>query len=313
MNTNAPSKPSAALIAGPTASGKSALALALAEAANGVVINADSAQVYRDLAIVSARPGPAEMARAPHRLYGTRDGADSCSAADWAADARAEIAAAHEAGRLPILAGGTGLYLRTLIEGIAPVPVIDPAVRAGVRALTAGEAHATLAREDPAAAARIRPGDTTRAQRALEVVRATGRTLRDWQAEKVGGISGTVALRPLILLPPRAWLHARCDERFEKIFSDEGIEEIRLLLARRLPALAPVMRAIGVREIAAFLGGEISRAQALAAGKIATRQYAKRQYTWFRRQPPADWPRFEAALEGEEVERALALLSSPAP
>jgi len=272
------------------------------------VINADSAQVYRDLAIVSARPGAAETARAPHRLYGTRDGADACSAADWAADARAEIAAAHEAGRLPILAGGTGLYLRSLIEGIAPVPGIDPAVRAAVRALTAGEAHEALAREDPAAAARIRPGDTARAQRALEVMRATGRTLKDWQAEKVGGIGGTVALRPLILLPPRDWLHARCDERFEKIFSDEGIEEVRLLLERRLSALAPVMRAIGVREIAAFLGGEMSREQALAAGKIATRQYAKRQYTWFRRQPPVDWPRFEAALDCDRMPDALALL-----
>ena len=272
------------------------------------MINADSAQVYRDLAIVSARPGAAETARAPHRLYGTRDGADACSAADWAADARAEIAAAHEAGRLPILAGGTGLYLRSLIEGIAPVPGIDPAVRAAVRALTAGEAHEALAREDPAAAARIRPGDTARAQRALEVMRATGRTLKDWQAEKVGGIGGTVALRPLILLPPRDWLHARCDERFEKIFSDEGIEEVRLLLERRLSALAPVMRAIGVREIAAFLGGEMSREQALAAGKIATRQYAKRQYTWFRRQPPVDWPRFEAALDCDRMPDALALL-----
>lgn len=308
MNTHSPSEYPVALIAGPTASGKSALALALAERAGGVVINADSAQVYRDLAIVSARPGAAEMAQAPHRLYGTRDGADACSAADWAADARAEIAAAHGAGRLPILAGGTGLYIRTLIEGIAPVPEIDRAVRSGVRALSAGEAHEALVREDPAAAARIRPGDTTRAQRALEVVRATGRTLKDWQAEKVGGIGDAVALRPLILLPPRDWLHARCDERFEKIFSDEGIEEVRLLLARNLPALAPVMRAIGVREIAAYLRGKMSREQALAAGKIATRQYAKRQYTWFRRQPPADWPRFEAALDCDRVPDALALI-----
>jgi tRNA dimethylallyltransferase len=308
MNTLAPSPYPVALIAGPTASGKSALALALAEQAGGVVINADSAQVYRDLIIVSARPGATETARAPHRLYGTRDGADSCSAADWAADARAEIAAAHEAGRLPILAGGTGLYIRTLIEGIAPVPEIDRAVRAAVRALGAGDAHEALAREDPAAAARIRPGDTARAQRALEVVRATGRTLKDWQAQKVGGIGDAVALRPLILLPPRDWLHARCDERFEKIFSDEGIEEVSSLLARNLPALAPVMRAIGVREIAAFLHGRMTREQALAAGRIATRQYAKRQYTWFRRQPPADWPRFEAALDCDRVADALALI-----
>lgn len=269
------------------------------------MINADSAQVYRDLRIVSARPTAADEARAPHRLYGTRDGADACSAADWAVDAKAAIAAAHAAGKLPILAGGTGLYIRTLIEGIAPVPEIDPDVRKAVRALAVGEAHAALVREDPAA--RIRAGDTTRTARALEVVRSTGRPLRAWQAEKVGGIGNDVALRPLILLPPRDWLHARCDDRFEKIFLDEGIEEVRSLLDRRLPALAPVMRAIGVPEIAAFLHGELSREAALEAGKTATRQYAKRQYTWFRRQPPADWPRFADALDCGAVPDALAL------
>jgi tRNA dimethylallyltransferase len=270
-----------------------------------VVINADSAQVYRDLRIVSARPGPEDEARVPHRLYGYRDGEDICSAADWAADAKAEIEAAHQAGRLPILCGGTGLYLRTLIEGIAPVPEIDPEVRKAVRALTAVEAHAALTGEDPEAARRLRPSDTTRTQRALEVVRATGRSLKAWQGEKIGGIGGEIALRPLVLLPPRDWLHARCDERFEKIFSDEGIGEVRSLLARNLPALAPVMRAIGVPEIAAFLHGDLTREQALAAGRIATRQYAKRQYTWFRRQPPAEWPRFEGALDSSAVRAEL--------
>ena len=276
--------------------------------AGGVVINADSAQVYRDLRLVSARPGAADEARAPHRLYGTRDGADACSAADWAAAAKAAIAEAHATGRLPILAGGTGLYIRTLIDGIAPVPEIDPEVRRAVRALAVGEAHAALRREDPEAATRIRPGDTTRTARALEVVRSTGRTLKAWQAARSGGIGDAVALRPLLLLPPRDWLYRRCDERFEKIFSDEGIEEVRLLLKRRLPALAPVMRAIGVREIAAFLDGALEREAALAAGRAATRQYAKRQYTWFRRQPPADWPRFEAALDCPALPDALALL-----
>lgn len=299
-----------ALIAGPTASGKSALALALAEKAGGTIINADSAQVYRDLRIVTARPSTEDEARARHRLYGYRDGADACSAAEWAADARTEIEAAHAAGRLPILCGGTGLYLRTLIEGIAPVPEIDHAVRKAVRALAPGEAHAALVREDPEAARRLRPGDTTRTQRALEVVRSTGRSLAAWQAEKTGGISGDVALRPLILLPPRTWLHERCDERFEKIFSDEGIVEVNSLMERRLPALAPVMRAIGVREIAAVLHGELSREQALAAGKIATRQYAKRQYTWFRRQPPEDWPRFEMPLDQANMAAALGLLGA---
>jgi tRNA dimethylallyltransferase len=303
-------KPPLALIAGPTASGKSALALALAERTNGTIINADSAQVYRDLRLVSARPGPAEEARVPHRLYGYRNGEDICSAADWAADAKAEITAAHAAGRLPILCGGTGLYLRTLIEGIAPVPEIDPAIRRTVRAMGPGEAHRALVAEDPGAAARLRPSDTTRSQRALEVVRSTGRTLQAWQAEKAGGIGGAVSLTPLILLPPRAWLHERCDERFDKIFSDERFVEVSLLLERRLPALAPVMRAIGVPEIAAYLHGDLTREQALAAGKIATRQYAKRQYTWFRRQPPSDWPRFEAPLDRDTMSAALALLGT---
>jgi tRNA dimethylallyltransferase len=313
MNMKAPQKPPLALIAGPTASGKSSLALALAERTNGVIVNADSAQVYRDLACVSARPGAADEVRAPHLLYGYRDGADPCSAADWAGDAKAAIDEAHRAGRLPVLVGGTGLYIRTLIEGIAPVPRIDPDVRTAARALGAAEAHAALAREDAEAAARIRPGDSTRIARALEVVRSTGRTLKSWQAHKVGGIGGAVALAPLVLLPPRDWLHERCDERFEKIFSDEGIEEVHSLLERRLPALAPVMRAIGVAEIAAFLRGAMTRAEALAAGKAATRQYAKRQYTWFRRQPPAHWRRFEKGLEGGAIEEALGMLLSPSP
>ena len=307
MNTSASSKKPLALIAGPTASGKSALALRLAEARGGTVINADSAQVYRDLRLVSARPGPEEEARVPHRLYGYRDGADACSAADWAADARLAIAEAHAAGRLPVLVGGTGLYVRTLLEGIAPVPDIDRQVRAAVRALPVAEAHAALAREDPEAAARIRPSDTTRTARALEVVRSTGRTLGAWQQARAGGIGGEVELAPLILLPPRDWLQARCDERFETMLSDQGLAEVASLVARNLPALAPVMRAIGVREIAACLRGELTRAQALDAGRTATRQYAKRQYTWFNRQPPEAWPRFREPLEGAAVEAALAL------
>ncbi len=306
-------KPPLALIAGPTASGKSALALALAEAANGVVINADSAQVYRDLRIVSARPSAEEEARIPHRLYGHRDGADPCSAADWAADAKAAIAEAHAEGRLPILAGGTGLYIRTLLDGIAPVPEIDRKVRAAVRAMPVAEAHAALAREDPEAAARTRPSDTTRTARALEVVRSTGKPLLHWQQAKAGGIGGEAMLAPLILLPPRDWLLARCDARFEAMFSDQGLAEIASLMGRNLPPLAPVMRAIGVREMAAYLRGELNRDQALDAGRTATRQYAKRQYTWFNRQPPADWPRFSEPLEGEDLGQALAQLVAALP
>lgn len=261
--------------------------------------------------MVSARPSPQEEARVPHRLYGYRDAADACSAADWSADAKAAIAEAHGEGRLPILVGGTGLYIRTLLEGIAPVPDIDRKVRAEVRALPVAEAHAALTQEDPDAAARIRPTDTTRTARALEVLRSTGKPLADWQQAKVGGIGDTVTLAPLILLPPRDWLYARCEARFETMLSDEGVAEVAALMARNLPPLAPAMRAIGVREIAAYLRGELTRDQALAAGRTATRQYAKRQYTWFNRQPPEEWPRFREPLEGEAVEEALAHFPEP--
>jgi len=269
------------------------------------VINADSAQVYADLRIVSARPTPADEARAPHRLYGYRDAAQPCSAAEWAQDAKAAIAETRAEGRLPILAGGTGLYISTLLDGIAPVPDIDPAIRAAVRRLPVAEAHEALEREDREAAARLRPSDTSRVGRALEVVRSTGRPLAAWQKERLGGIAGEVDLVPLILLPPRDWLYARCDRRFEEILCDQGIEEVRSLLGRGLNPMLPALRAIGVREIAAFLRGEMSRDEALEAGRAATRRYAKRQYTWFSRQPPAAWPRFEAPLDGHALARAL--------
>jgi tRNA dimethylallyltransferase len=173
------------------------------------------------------------------------------------------------------------------------------------------QAHEALTREDPEAAARLRPSDATRIARALEVVRSTGRPLAQWQSERNGGIGGDEdTLRPLILLPPRDWLTARCDRRFDAMLSDEGISEVAALLARGLDPAVPVMRAIGVREIAAFLRGETTRDQALEAGRAATRQYAKRQYTWFSRQPPAGWPRFGEALDdGAAFEQALALLA----
>ena len=271
------------------------------------MINADSAQVYRDLRILTARPSPADEARVPHRLFGYIDGAESCSAARWAADARAAIGEAHAAGRLPILTGGTGLYLRTLIDGIAPVPEIDPAIRAAVRALPVAEAHAALAREDPQAAARLRATDTTRVARALEVVRSTGRTLAAWQAERIGGIGAAVRLVPLILLPPRDWLRARCDARFLEMMapgphpsspeSVSAVDEVRALLARHLDPGLPAMRAIGVAEIAALLAGEIDRETAIRRAQAATRQYAKRQYTWFAHQPPPEWPREISQLD----------------
>lgn len=284
--------PPLALIAGPTASGKSALALALAEACGGTLINADSAQVYAELRLLSARPSAAEEARVPHLLFGHVAGGEEHSAARWAAEARAAIAEVRAAGRLPILVGGTGLYLRTLLEGIAPVPPIDPAIRAEVRALPVSAAHQALAALDPAAAARLNPADTTRVARALEVVRATGRPLAQWQAARVGGIGGQVRLVPLLLLPPRDWLAARIDARLEAMVAGGAACEVAALLARAdIAASAPVRRAIGVAEIAGWLSGAWSRAEAIARAQLATRRYAKRQYTWFRNQPPPEWPR----------------------
>ena len=277
------------------------MALALAEAANGTLVNADASQVYADLRILSARPSPEEEARVPHRLFGHIDGAIACSAARWAAEARATIAAIHAEGRLPILVGGTGLYLRTLLDGIAPVPEIDPAIRAEVRALPVAEAHAVLATLDPAAAARLHLADTTRVARALEVVRATGRPLAAWQSERSGGIAGDVRLAPLVLLPPRDHLYAQCDARFATMLEHGAADEVTALLVRRLDPALPVMRAIGVREIAAWLAGECGRDAMIDAAQRATRRYAKRQYTWLAHQLPADWSRHSSQLDNQSM------------
>ncbi|HVL78683.1 MAG TPA: tRNA (adenosine(37)-N6)-dimethylallyltransferase MiaA [Sphingomicrobium sp.] len=304
------SRPPLALIAGPTASGKSALGLKLARRSGGVIINADSAQVYRDAPIVSAAPTRAETKLADHRLYGILDGSRPCSAADWAAMAREEIDAVHAEGLIAILVGGTGLYLRTLLDGIAPVPPIDPKVREQVRAAATADNRQRLAELDPKAAQRLEPSDTTRIARALEVVLSTGRPLAEWQARRQGGISGSVELRPLVLLPPRDWLYRRCDARFERMIADGAIGEVEALLKRKLDPALPVMRAIGVPEIAAFLRGQMSYEEMIAAGRQATRRYAKRQYTWFAHQPPGDWPRLTKPLEGEAISEALALLGA---
>ncbi|HEY0596910.1 tRNA (adenosine(37)-N6)-dimethylallyltransferase MiaA [Sphingopyxis sp.] len=302
-------RPPLALIAGPTASGKSALAVALAKSlGNGTVINADASQVYADLAILSARPTDTEMDGVPHRLFGHVDAAEPHNAARWADEARAAIAAAHEAGDVPILVGGTGLYFRTLLTGIAPVPQIDPRIRETVRAMPVAQAHAALAGLDPEAAARLHPADTTRVARALEVVRATGRTLADWQQARAGGIADAVALAPLVLLPPRDWLRDRCDARLVQMFDHGAVAEAETLLARHLDPDLPAMRAIGVPQIASHLRGEIGRAGALEAAQAATRQYAKRQYTWFRHQPPAGWPRHTESLNIDSINELAIIL-----
>src|SRR4051812_48940265 len=234
------SKPPLVVIAGPTASGKSSLALALAQQIQGVIVNADSAQIYRDLKILSAAPSEAELARAEHRLYGVRDGALPCSAADWAAMARHEVAEAHARGLTPILVGGTGLYLRTLLDGIAPVPAIDPEVRAAVRLLSSNEAHAALAGEDAEAAARLHPNDTARTQRALEAVRSTGRPIGDWHQQRTGGLGTAIALDARLTDLPVAELYARCDARVGQMVDAGALDEVARLIARGLDPALPV-------------------------------------------------------------------------
>ena len=279
------------LIAGPTASGKTALALQLAKSRNVVIINADSAQVYSDLPILSAQPSEIEQRSAPHRLFGYLDGQTHCSAARWANDAKGAINAAHDAGALPVLVGGSGMYIQTLLNGIAPIPEIDPELRARIRAMPVEQAYAALHKLDPAVAATLGPADIIRISRALEVIEGTGRSISEWRIVKTGGIANEITLRPLLLLPPREWLYGRCDLRFEQMIRNGAIQEVEALLAQQMPHDAPVMRAIGVPEISAILNGSMSRSEAIARGKIATRQYAKRQFTWVRNQAPAEWPR----------------------
>ena len=298
-----------ALIAGPTASGKSALALALAERTGGIIVNADSAQVYRNLPVLSAAPRRDEMQRAEHRLYGFLDGQRACSAADWAQAARDEIADIHSRGRLPILVGGTGLYLRTLLDGIAPVPPIKADVRSAVRSANPEENRRRLEQLDPSAANLLKPADRARIGRALEVVLSTGRPLHEWQREREGGIGAQIDLQPIILLPPRAWLYARCDLRFATMMAQGAVDEVKALLAGKLDPELPVMKGIGVREIAAYLCGEMSLEDAFRAGRQATRRYAKRQYTWFAHQPPVEWPRFREPLDGAAFRAALEVLA----
>lgn len=317
MQSDKPPLPSVALIAGPTASGKSALALALARALAdagraAVIINADASQVYADIPILSAAPTPADMRAVPHRLVGHIDGAQACDAARWAADAKGAIAEAHAGGAIPIIAGGTGLYIDTLLRGIAPVPDIPPPLRAQIRALPVGDAYRRLQSADPGAASRLKPLDKTRIARALEVVDATGIPLSVWQTRRAGGIADAVALTPLILLPPRPWLNDRCDARLTRMVANGAVAEVEALLDRRLDPSLPVMNAIGVPQIAAALSGECGAegrytldgmlAWAIDWAQRSTRHYAKRQYTFFRGQFPAEWPRETRELNDSEIQ-----------
>lgn len=306
-------RPPVALIAGPTASGKSTVALRLAERTGGTIVNADASQVYADLAILTARPDAADLARAPHRLFGHVDGREAYSAVRWADEARAEIAAVHARGGLPILTGGTGLYLDTLLNGIAPVPDIDPMIRNVIRIMPVEETFAALQKEDPQAAARLNAGDTARVARALEVVRSTGRPLAHWQRQRHGGIAGTVTILAGVVMRPKEELAARAATRLDAMLAGGAIEEVEALVARRLPADCPVLRALGVREIAAMLAGEIEPDDARAQVLKQTLAYQKRQLTWARgRQKGWRWlePEAEPGLDSLSPLHADASLRS---
>ena len=275
------------LIAGPTASGKSGLALALAERLSGTVINADSMQVYRELRILTARPTPEDEARAPHALYGFVNGAEAYSAGRYAADAAAAIAAARAAGRVPIIVGGTGLYFKALLEGLSPVPVPDPEVRAFWRAEAvrrpATELHALLARRDPEMAARLMPTDPQRIVRALEVLESTGRSLAAWQREPGQPVLAEAETVRLLSLPDRRIQAANIEARFAAMLAAGALEEVRALLGAGFSTELPIMRALGVASLAAHVRGTISLDEAAGVAKADTHKYAKRQLTWLRR------------------------------
>ena len=292
----------AVLIAGPTASGKSALAIEIARRLDGVVVNADSMQVYADLRILSARPSEAEEALAPHRLYGHVDGAVNYSAMRYAADVAALLPELWEQGKLPILVGGTGLYFKAVTEGFSAMPPVPEAVRSAFRARTEGAGtealHAELAALDPVMADRLRPSDRMRIMRAIEVHLATGRSLASFQGEREPGPLDGMALLRLFVSPLREDVRARIDRRFEAMMAAGALEEVARLRERRLDPLLPIMRAHGVPGLIAHLDGEISLQEAIARGQADTRAYSKRQVTWFRHQM-AGWQAVapEAALK----------------
>jgi len=288
------------LIAGPTASGKSALALWLAEKSGGIVINADSMQVYRDLRIITARPTPDEEARVPHRLYGHVDAAQNCSAGHWVKDAAAALAEARTQNRLTIFVGGSGLYFKALTRGLSAVPPVPPEIRKSVRARLEGNGvealHGELAKRDPASAERLKPRDRARIARALEVIEATGRSLTDWHRDGLPPLLPPGQFRALFLAPEREALYARIDARFGAMLAAGALDEVARLGARKLDPLLPAMKAHGVPALLSHLRGEISLDEVAEIGRADTRHYAKRQFTWFRHQlPEFQWVKPEAA------------------
>jgi len=290
------------LIAGPTSSGKSALAIALAERHRGTIINADSMQVYRDLRIITARPSPEDEARVPHRLYGLVDAAENYSVGRWCADAKAALDEVWGERRLPILVGGTGLYFKALTQGLSAVPPTSAEVRTAVRARCDAEGpealHAELTRRDPAMAARLKPGDRMRIARALEVLESTGRSLADWQRDGMPAMLDADAAVNFFLVVDRAELARRIDVRFDAMLDAGALDEVRALAARRLDPMLPAMKAHGVPWLRRHLAGEIALAEAAEGGKADTRRYTKRQVTWFRHQMPGwSWAEPDAVLD----------------
>lgn len=282
------------LIAGPTASGKSALALALAEDVGGVVLNADSMQVYSDLRIITARPSDADLERAPHQLYGHVDADTDYSVGRWVADAAATLSKAQATGKVPILVGGTGLYFLSMTRGLAAIPPIPADVREDVRKAAETEAnadlHARLLALDPLTAARLQVNDRQRVLRALEVMRATGRPLAQWQADRHAPHLAEADCVRLVLSVERDALRQRIDQRFRTMLEAGAMAEVERLAARRLDPRRPVLKAHGVPALMRHLEGAFSLADAVAEGQSDTRRYAKRQETFFRHQM-ADWPR----------------------
>lgn len=300
-------KPRIWLIAGPTASGKSALAVRFAEATGAEVVNADSMQLYSGLRVLTAGPGPDETTRVPHHLFGTADPGDGWSVGRWLRAATETLGEIADRGRPAVVVGGTGLYFRALTEGLAEIPEIPAEVRVEAAAdferLGEEAFRARLAQHDAAAAARIAPGDRQRLCRAWEVFAATGEALTDLQQSGEPAIDGWMAVA---LEPPRAELYARCDARLHAMVVGGAVEEVRALMARDLDPALPAMKAVGVREFAAHLRGETGLDAAVAAAQQETRRYAKRQLTWMRGQM-ADWPRI-AAIEPEEQWRQFIAL-----
>jgi tRNA dimethylallyltransferase len=278
--------PRVLIVAGPTASGKSALALTLAETFGGVLVNADSQQRYRDLRILTARPSPAEEARVPHRLFGDLAAEDAGSAAEWAVKTAAEIQAITREGKVPVLVGGTGLYFRALMEGLTDMPAVPPDVRAAaadlLRSLGHQDFHARLATRDPVSAARLHAGDTQRMLRAWEVIEATGIPLSDWH-QSPGAPPIVASYLSILLLPPRAELYDACDARFLTMIEHGALAEVQSLMDRSLVS-HPVGKALGVSHLVAHLEGALALEEAIILAQTATRQYAKRQMTWFRNQ-----------------------------